>query len=364
MEYLFSNSNGWLQFAVEVLGILIGSFILHRVSFALMSRLAAQTHGVADKSFLVHARKPTELILPVMGFLFLHPQLPLTVNLNDMLSQMGGIVLIGSISWLLVSCTNIVEDVISAKYSLETVDTWQARQVKTQVKMLRRIAVAVIWFVTFAMMLMTFPGIRQLGTTLFASASIAGVVIGIAARPALSNLISGLQLAIAEPIRLNDLICVDGETGTVEEIGMTYVVVRTWDLRAFIVPLSYFIEKTFQNWTYQGSDLLGVVFLYVDYDVRIEALREKLDEILANTVLWDGKTGKLQMTEATDRTLQLRVLVSAKDADNLGDLRCLVREKMIAFLQENFPASLPKFRVELTPQTASLADRLPLQQNA
>ncbi|MES2354815.1 MAG: mechanosensitive ion channel domain-containing protein [Pseudomonadota bacterium] len=352
MEYLFSNLTGWGQFAIEVLVILVGSLILHRAGFAVMSRIARRTHGVADKSFLIHARRPTELILPVMGILFLRPPLP--VELNAMLSQLGAIILIGSISWLLVSCTNIVEDVINEKYNINITDTWQTRQVQTQVKMLRRIAVSIIWFVTFAMMLMTFPSIRQLGTTLFASAGIVGVIIGIACRPALSNLISGLQLALTEPIRIKDLICVDGETGTVEEIGMTYVVVRTWDLRAFIVPLSYFIEKTFQNWTYQGSDLIGAVFLYVDYDVRLAEMRDALSKILATTDLWDGKVGSLNITEATDRTLQLRVLVSACDSEKLGDLRYMVREKLIEFLQENFPNSMPKFRMEVTPSTTSL----------
>jgi hypothetical protein len=196
-------------------------------------------------------------------------------------------------------------------------------------------------------MLMTFPAIRHIGITLFASAGVAGLVVGMAARSTLSNLFAGIQIALTEPIRIEDVVIVEGEWGWIEEIGTTYVVVRIWDLRRLVVPLSYFIEHPFQNWTRVTADLLGTVIVYADYTVPVEEVRAELHRILQASEMWDGKVWGLQVTDATEHTLQLRALMSAADSSIAWDLRCHVREKLVAFLQERHPHSLPRVRAEL-----------------
>jgi small-conductance mechanosensitive channel len=191
---------------------------------------------------------------------------------------------------------------------------------------------------------MVFPSIRAFGTTLLASAGAAGIVIGIAARPLFENLIAGVQLALAQPIRIDDVVIVEGEYGHVEEIASTFVVVRIWDQRRMVLPLTYFIEKPFQNWTRTGSALLGTVFLYVDYTVSVDAVREALPKILETDKKWDGAVAGVQVTDAKEATVELRILVSARNSSDLFDLRCNVREALIAFLHANHPTALPTNR--------------------
>jgi hypothetical protein len=226
-------------------------------------------------------------------------------------------------------------------------DNLAAREMATRINMLHRIIVVLVAGFAVSAMLMSFPNLRQVGTSLLASAGVAGIVIGLAARPALSNLIAGVQLAFTQPIRIDDVVIVEGEWGWIEEIRTTYVVVRIWDLRRLVLPLSYFIEKPFQNWTRVAADLLGSVFLYADYTVPVEEVRQEFKRILDSTDMWDGKVWGLQVTDATDRTIQMRALMSAPNSGTAWDLRCFVREKLIAFLQTRYPQSLPKVRAEI-----------------
>jgi small-conductance mechanosensitive channel len=220
---------------------------------------------------------------------------------------------------------------------------------------LRRLLVAAIVTVTACLILMSIPSIRQIGITLFASAGIAGLVAGMAARPALSNLIAGVQLALTEPIRLDDVVIVEGEWGWIEEIRPTYVVVRIWDLRRLIVPLSYFIEHPFQNWTRKTADILGTVFVYVDYTVPVDAVREELHRILESTDLWDKKVWNLQVTKSAEQTLELRALMSAPTSGKAWDLRCHVREELVKYLQREYPHALPTVRAEIRQRHEELA---------
>ena len=201
--------------------------------------------------------------------------------------------------------------------------------------------------VTLSAALMTFEQVRQYGVSLFASAGAAGLVLGLAARPLLSNLLAGIQIALTQPIRVEDAVVVDGEWGWIENITGTYVVIRLWDLRRLIVPLVYFIEKPFQNWTHESSDLLGTVLLRVDFTVPLERLREKLREVAEASRLWDRKVAVLQVTDASGDTMELRILVSARGGAHTFDLRCEVREKMIAFLQAEYPHALPRHRTQI-----------------
>jgi small-conductance mechanosensitive channel len=215
------------------------------------------------------------------------------------------------------------------------------------VRLLRRTVVFGLGFLTLAAILMTIPSVRQYGVSLFASAGVAGLAVGLAARPVLSNLIAGVQLAVAQPIRLGDEVLLEGEFGTVEEIQTTYVVVRLWDWRRMVVPLSYFMEKPFQNWTRQSSSILGSVFWYLDYSAPIEDIRAKLLEFLKESKFWDGQVGVLHVTDAKERTLEVRALMSAASSGASSDLRNEIREKLITWLRETHPHALPRARLEV-----------------
>jgi small-conductance mechanosensitive channel len=195
--------------------------------------------------------------------------------------------------------------------------------------------------------LMTFDRVRQLGTTILASAGVVGIVVGMAAQRTIATFIAGLQIAITQPIRVDDVVIVENEWGRIEEITLTYVVVRIWDLRRLIVPITYFIESPFQNWTRTSADILGTVFVYADYTMPIDVLRDELQNILKKSEHWDGKVCVLQVTNASDRTMELRALMSAADASTAWTLRCEVREKLIDFIRREYPKSLPKVRAEL-----------------
>ena len=224
-------------------------------------------------------------------------------------------------------------------------DNLLARKHITQVGILRRAADILIFVVTVSAALMTFEPVRQYGVSLFASAGAASLIVGLAARPLLTNLIAGVQIAITQPIRMEDAVIVEGEWGWIEEITSTYVVVRLWDWRRMILPISYFLEKPFQNWTHKSASLIGSVFFFLDYQASIEAIRAKLLDIVQDSPLWDGKVVNLQVSDATEHTVQVRMLVSARNAPQTWDLRCEVREKMLEFLQNECPQALPRTRV-------------------
>ncbi|TBR30737.1 MAG: mechanosensitive ion channel, partial [Reyranella sp.] len=217
----------------------------------------------------------------------------------------------------------------------------------TQVRVLRRVAATLVILVTVAAALMTFDSVKQYGVSLIASAGAAGLVVGLAARPLLTNLFAGIQIAITQPIRIGDAVIVEGEWGWVEEITGTYVVIKIWDWRRLVVPLSYFLERPFQNWTRQTTDLIGSVLLWVDYTVPVARIRAKLEEIVKTSELWDGQVVNLQVVDSSERAVQLRCLVSARTSPEAWDLRCEVREKLIAFLQDAYPGALPKQRAQV-----------------
>ncbi len=232
----------------------------------------------------------------------------------------------------------------------------RARRTRTQVHLLGQIIAGIILLGALAAVLMTFPSIRSIGAGLFASAGLATLAVGMAARPTLGNLIAGIQIALAEPIRVDDAVVVEGEWGRVVEMNTTYVIIRLWDLRHLVVPLSYFIEKPFENWTRYSSDLIGAVLLYIDYTLPVEQIRQEYDHILRSSPLWDGKTIAAQVTNATEHTMEVRFLMSSATPSTTFDLRCYVRERLIGYLQENHPGCLPHIRSEITLGKRAQAD--------
>ncbi len=344
---ILGSGETWLWAGGGLVAAVLLALGAHALLFSAARRMAGRIGGVTEISLVRQSQQPVKLILPLLAVLMVLPALPLTPGALGRVQHTIGLGLIASTAWLAVRLIRVMEDVLAARYRIDVLDNLRARTIRTQVEVLHRIGTVVIGIVTLAVMLMTFPSIRNLGASLFASAGVAGLVVGLAARSTLSNLIAGLQLALTEPIRLEDMVIVEGESGWIEEITTTYVIVRLWDLRRLVVPLSYFIEKPFQNWTRRTADLLGTVLLYTDYSVPVGEVREELHRILQSSELWDGKVWNLQVTDAREHTLELRALMSAADSGKAWDLRCYVREKLIAYLQARYPESLPRVRAEV-----------------
>jgi small-conductance mechanosensitive channel len=252
-----------------------------------------------------------------------------------------------AVTWLIVMLLEAGEGVIYAAFDIGTEDNLRARRMHTQARVLARALQTLVVILGLAGVLMTFPDIRQVGASLLASAGIAGLVLGLAARPVVANLIAGVQIAITQPITLDDVVIIENEWGWIEEITATYVVVKVWDERRLVVPLSKVIEEPFQNWTRRTSRLLGTVFVHCDYGVPVDAVREELTRLVKGDKDWDGRVAIVQVTGAGERTMELRALVSSASSPRLWDLRCRVREGLVAFLQKEYPASLPRVRLEL-----------------
>lgn len=263
------------------------------------------------------------------------------------LSPVNTVLIIIGVVWTLLVGTGIAKREFLKNYDINQEDNLKARKVYTQLNILQKVANFIILLFGVGLILISFESIRQIGVGLFASAGVAGIIIGFSAQKAIGTLIAGIQIAFAQPFRLDDAVVVEGEWGWIEEINLTYVIVRLWDQRRLVLPTTYFLEKPFQNWTRTSADIIGSVFIHTDYTVSFDEMRKELDRILETTPLWDKKVKVLQVTEARERTVESRILVSAKNSPTAWDLRVYVREKMIEFLQKNYPESLPKTRVTL-----------------
>jgi small-conductance mechanosensitive channel len=259
------------------------------------------------------------------------------------------ILTIVGVSWLLIRGTGLMKELILKQYDVDEKDNLKARKVYTQFKILENIVVVIIVIIGLSLILMSFHGIRKVGISLIASAGVIGIILGLAAQKLIGTFLAGIQLALTQPIRIDDVVIVENEWGWIEEINLTYVVIRIWDKRRLIVPANYFIEKPFQNWTRTSAEILGTVFLYTDYNVPLNALRDEVTRLLKTTKLWDGQVNVLQVTDAKERSMEVRVLVSSADSPSAWDLRVFLREKLIDFLQKNYPESFPKTRISYGP---------------
>jgi hypothetical protein len=302
---------------------------------------------VLGQSIVKHGRGPARWIFPLIAVLAVLPGLPLPDMLMSALQHITGLGLIAAVAWLSILLIQVASDVLGSRYRTDVADNLTARRIQTQFQIIHRITVILVVVVTLSMMLMTFPSIKHIGVSILASAGVASLVVGISMKDTLANLIAGVQIAFAQPFRMGDAVVVEGEWGWIEEVGTMYVVVRIWDLRRLVLPLSYFLVHPFQNWTRTSAELLGSCVLYTDYSVSVEPLRAELRRILESTQLWQGQVCALQVSDCSEHTLQLRALMDARNSSDAWDLRCLVREKMIDFLQKNFPGSLPRFRGEI-----------------
>lgn len=315
--------------------------------YFLANRLVRSTESASGGALIRHCRQPLGFIVPIAAAQIIIPTLPIAGETLDIIHHVLVLAQIVAIAWLIIRLGAVMDDVVMHRYLVEAQDKQGARRVRTQMRMLRQILTFAVYLFAISAMLMTFPRVRQLGAGLLASAGVAGLVAGIAARPFLANLIAGVQIGLTQPIRLDDEVIVEDEWGRIEEINPTHVIIRIWDDRRLVVPLNYFNEKPFQNWTRYSTQLLGSVFVHVDYTFPIEEGRQELKRILDETDLWDGRAWVLQVTDSTPKTMELRLLVSARDAPTAWDLRCHVREKFIEFIQKNYPDCLPRTRTML-----------------
>jgi small-conductance mechanosensitive channel len=298
----------------------------------------------------MHCRRPFSLFIPVLILLLLlrDSNAYLSEPVIRHAGQFLHVLLVVAIAWFFVKLTDVFGSLVLSRYDIHADDNLRARKVYTQIQMAKKIIALVVGILALAAILMSFKTSRQLGAGILASAGVMGIIIGFAAQRTLANIMAGIQLAITQPIRIDDVVVVEGEWGRIEEITLTYVVVRIWDLRRLILPISYFMEKPFQNWTRVSSQILGTVYLHVDFRVPIAGIRNELQKILKDSEYWDGQVCRLHSTEAGERVVQLRALMSAADSSSAWELRCEVREKLIEFVRENYPESLPTFRASVS----------------
>jgi small-conductance mechanosensitive channel len=358
MQLILLNWHTWMWSVSILAGTILIALAGHSVLFFVLTRMARRKGDVFITSLVSHSQWPSRWILPLVALMAALPAAHLSENVLTPVERAAGLGLIAATAWLVILISQIVSDLIFARYRIDLADNLAARRIRTQIEVLHRIVVVIVVVVALSIMLMTFPAIKHIGMSLLASAGLAGLIVGMAMKSTLSSLIAGIQIAFTQPIRIEDVVVVEGEWGWIEEIGTTYVVVRIWDLRRLVLPLSYFIEHPFQNWTRTSSDLLVNVLLYVDYTVPVEPIRAELRRIVESTSLWKGEVCVLQVTDATDHAIQLRALVDTRDSSSGWDLRCYVREKLIQFLQEKYPNALPKVRAEFH----GLADENTIQQ--
>src|SRR5829696_14582 len=319
---------------------------VHRTILRLLRRLLRDRHPYL-RSFLTWTVGLTRVALIIFALFIVLPATPLDQETIAVLARILLLATIIVIGWAAIAAVNMSAELYLLRVRLDTTDNVLARKHLTQVRVLTRTVDTLLVLVTVGAALMTFESVRQYGVSLFASAGVAGLVAGLAARPVLSNLIAGIQLAMTQPIRIDDGVLVENEYGRVEEITSTYVVIRLWDLRRLIVPLTYFIEKPFQNWTRESSSLVGAALIHVDYTAPIERVREKLIEIVSASKLWDGNVVKLQLIDARESSLELRAIASARTSSDAFDLRCEIREKLIGWMQQEIPTALPRTRQEV-----------------
>lgn len=351
---------GWGPDWMVALGLLALATLLALGLHALLDRLLApiaRRAGNFAAILLERTRGPARLAFVILAWRIVLPPAPLGGAWQDLTARLLTLGLVALLGWIAVRAVDIGSALYLRRFRMDADDNLLARKHVTQIRILRRAATTLVILVTVAAGLMTFDTVRQYGLSLFASAGAAGLVVGLAARPLLSNLIAGVQLAVTQPIRIGDSVVVETEFGQIEEITSTYVVVRLWDLRRMVLPLSYFFEKPFQNWTRDGTALLGSVVLHVDYSAPVERIRAKFREIVEASPLWDGTVANLQVDECRERTVALKAVVGARDAAAAGDLRAEVREKLIAFLQAECPGALPRTRGEVA--LASLPGKEP-----
>ncbi len=342
----FETDYPLISLGIALSALMIG-FIAHVVVYQIIRTLSK--HRASPVWAVVYKRTfhSARFLFMLVVFLLAKPFLQVTAELLPYLNHFLSIAMVIILAWALMNTVMVTREIFLSHYDIDKKNNLHARKVYTQFSLLANILRFLIVVLATGIALMTFDSIRQFGVSILASAGIAGIILGFAAQKLIATILAGLQLAITQPIRIQDVVIVEGEWGTIENMTLTYVVIKIWDKRRLVVPTTYFIEKPFQNWTRVSSDILGTVYLYTDYTLPVESLRRELTRVLEATDLWDGNVNVLQVTDSKERTMELRALMSAEDSSVAWDLRVHVREKLITYIQENHPNSLPRTRIEM-----------------
>lgn len=345
----------WLTLALTSLLILIGGGVLAITLFRVIKAIVRKQKHPIFKKLSGIIQYPFKALIVLIAINFVRLNLENAFPEYNNLGHIMYMIFLAVFAWLAISIVNAVQAGIVAKYDVEVADNLKARKIHTQLKVFKNIVIFLILFFTISVALLSFSAIRQLGVSLLASAGVAGIILGFAAQKSISMLLSGFQLAITQPIRLDDVVIVEGEWGRIEEITLTYVVVAIWDKRRMVLPVTYFIDQPFENWTRQSSEILGTVYLYVDYGLPVDKLREFMTEALNTNPHWDGQVNVLQVTDCSEKTMELRALASAKDSGIAWDLRVRLREDLIGFIQKNYPQYLPQNRISMEEKSGKLS---------
>jgi small-conductance mechanosensitive channel len=344
--------------AAIIIGAALAGFGVYVLTVKMVQRLLQDSHRNVADAFGRHGKGPLRLLFPLLAVYLVLPLVRITPAADLTFRHALGILSIVMIAWLLSRGVLVISEFVLEKLSTADAPEMEARKIRTQVQFFKRLITAVITTVAIATILMTFDTVRQLGTTILASAGIAGIILGLAAQNTLGTLFAGLQIAVTQPFKIGDSVNVMGEVGTVEEITLTYVVVRTWDRRRLVIPIRYFIENSIQNMSMSSTDLLGSVMLYLDYSVPVDAIRSEFRRIIEQSPRWDRGVAVVHVTDLKERTVEVRALMSAATGGELFELRCEVREKLLVFLRENYPDCLPRIRAELR-EAAAAGDEHP-----
>lgn len=347
MERIAAALPPWLMSMTLIAIAVVVALGLHWTALTVARRAVSRTSMTLDDMVIRRLCAPLRWLLVGFALSTVRPALSLGEAGLRAWNQVAGLVFPALLGWMALAILNVTTDIVRHRADISVADNLLARQRRTRADILHRIGMFLVLLITFCMMLMSIPGVRNVGVTLIASAGLAALAVGAAAQPALKNLISGLQMAFTEPIRIDDVIIIEGEWGRIEEIRLTYVVVKLWDERRLIVPVSKFLEESFQNWTRTTSQILGSVFWYLDPSADIAALRAKLEELVTSNERWDGRFFNLQVTDTRPEAIQVRALMTAKDASTAFDLRCDIREAMLAFIREQMPEAIVRYRGDL-----------------
>jgi len=343
----------WAVIAIILIGFVFIGWAANQIVFALL-KFAVRKKDAFWRGVVKRARLKLRIAVMIIALALAVTVSPLNPEPSLFIRQslLFGFILV--LGWIVMGAVEMWAVLALRRYDLTAEDNLLARKHVTQARILQRVATILIGLITLGLALMTIAEVRQWGLSLLASAGVVGIVAGLALQPFLTNMIAGVQIATAQPIRIDDAVIVEGEWGTVEEITSTYVVVKLWDWRRMVLPLTYFIQKPFQNWTRETARLIGTAFLYVDYEAPMDRLRAELERICRASPLWDGDVVNLQVTDITDRVAQVRCLASARNAPTAFDLRCEIREKMLAFMRDECPEALPKDRLAVERNAAPL----------
>jgi small-conductance mechanosensitive channel len=341
------NLDSWITFSLVILGCIILGIVSQWILFSLIKISKRRKPTVLKAQLIKHLKAPALFLFPI---LFVFSSLNF-LDINAIWHKIIESLIIINFSWLLIASINAVEEIVKQKFTVNDIHLVKERKVLTQLRFMKNLLVVIIITLAVATILWNIPSVRKLGTTILTSAGVIGIIAGVAAQKSISNLITGFQIAFTQPIKIDDEVEIEGEFGTVEDITLTYVVIKTWDWRRLVIPLNYFNDSAFINWTFNSEELIGTVFFHVDYMFPVNEIRQKFLEILKSDDLWDKNVADLVVTKAAITTMELRATFSAKNASDIWNLRCNVREKLIVFIQKTHENGLPIIRLKELSQT-------------